>query len=410
MTQVGDLIWKQFKQLRLIKFVENKSLPILFFLMVFIVVFGHSITMPIRGQIAFGTNFLSEDGTRYAITMLEMNGKNYDEACSMVEKKFSQLAKFIEKPEYNVCYQPNDKVYSHLYGPRVVFPSLAALIYPLTGINSILWIPILIFFLIMVYQFRLAKYLNFSPPAILLSTFIALGSKHFIQLSLSTAATDLILSLLVFLLFFVLVHNLKNSILFITIIFIIILSTFNRQNQFFWIFFSLVIIVLTKILHLVERRKLYLASGLILLLQIPSIYITEHFWNSFSIAKQSQLFPVVNEPSNFLINFTRIAAKILITDGATIITKNLSTLVLFLTPVVLFIFLNSSTNNFEKNKLNVKFMFVFLIAVLSGCFANSMIQAVGNTYLRMYLPFMTVSTIPLMYLCDRFIFKKSQNL
>jgi len=51
-------------------------------------------------------------------------------------------------------------------------------------------------------------------------------------------------------------------------------------------------------------------------------------------------------------------------------------------------------------------MFVFLIAVLSGCFANSMIQAVGNTYLRMYLPFMTVSTIPLMYLCDRFIFKK----
>jgi len=37
--------------------------------------------MPIRGQIAFGTNFLSEDGTRYAITMLEMKGKNYDEAC-----------------------------------------------------------------------------------------------------------------------------------------------------------------------------------------------------------------------------------------------------------------------------------------------------------------------------------------
>ena len=55
-------------------------------------------------------------------------------------------------------------------------------------------------------------------------------------------------------------------------------------------------------------------------------------------------------------------------------------------------------------------MFVFLSAVLSGCFANSMIQAVGNTYLRMYLPFMTVSIIPLMYLFDRFIFKKSQNI
>lgn len=409
MTQGGELIRRQFTQLRFIKFVKNKSLPICFFLMVFFVVVGHSITMPIRGQIAFGTNFLSEDGTRYAITMLEMKGKNYDEACSMVEKKFSQLAKFIEKPEYNVCYQSNDKVYSHLYGPRVVYPSLAALIYPLTGINSILWIPILIFSLIMVYQFRLAKYLNFSPPAILLSTFIALSSKHFIQLSLSTAATDLILSLLVFSLFFVLVHNLKNSILCITIIFIIILSTLNRQNQFFWIVFSLVLIVLTKILHLVQIRKLYLVSGLILLLQIPSIYITEHFWNSFSIAKQSQLFPVVNEPSNFLINFTRIATKILITDGATIITKNLSTLVLFLTPVVLFIFLNSSTNNFEKNKLDMKFMFVFLSAVLSGCFANSMIQAVGNTYLRMYLPLMTVSAIPLMYLFDRFIFKKSQN-
>lgn len=410
MTQGGDLIRKQFTQLRFIKFVENKSLPILFFLMVFFVVFGHSITMPIRGQIAFGTNFLSEDGTRYAITMLEMKGKNYDEACSMVEKKFSQLAKLIEKPEYNVCYQSNDEVYSHLYGPRVVYPSLAALVYPLTGINSILWIPILIFYLIMVYQFRLAKYLNFSPQAILLSTFIALSSKHFIQLSLSTAATDLILSLLVFTLFFVLVHKLRNSILFTTIIFIIILSTFNRQNQFFWIFFSLTIIVLTKILHLVERRKLYLVSGLILLLQIPSIYITEHYWNSFSIAKQSQLFPVVNEPSNFLINFTRIATKILITDGATIITKSLSTLVLFLTPVVLFIFLNSSTKNIKKNKLDIKFMFVFLSAVLSGCFANSMIQAVGNTYLRMYLPFMTVSTIPLMYLFDRFIFKKSQNV
>ena len=406
MTQGGDLIRKHFTQLRFIKFVENKSLPILFFLMVFFVVFGHSITMPIRGQIAFGTNFLSEDGTRYAITMLEMKGKNYDEACSMVEKKFSQLAKLIEKPEYNVCYPSNDEVYSHLYGPRVVYPSLAALVYPLTGINSILWIPILIFYLIMVYQFRLAKYLNFSPPAILLSTFIALSSKHFIQLSLSTAATDLILSLLVFTLFFVLVHKLRNSILFTTIILIIILSTFNRQNQFFWIFFSLTIIVL----HLVERRKLYLVSGLILLLQIPSIYITEHYWNSFSIAKQSQLFPVVNEPSNFLINFTRIATKILITDGATIITKNLSTLVLFLTPVVLFIFLNSSTKNIKKNKLDIKFMFVFLSAVLSGCFANSMIQAVGNTYLRMYLPFMTVSTIPLMYLFDRFIFKKSQNI
>jgi len=409
MTPVGDFKRKQFTQLQLVKFIKNKALPILFFLMVILVVFGHSVTMPIRGQIAFGTNFLSEDGTRYATTMLQMKGKNYYEACSMVERKFSQLAELIEKPEYNVCYKADDEVYSHLYGPRLVYPLLAALIYPITGINSILWIPILIFCLIMFFQFRLAKYLNLSPPAILLSAFIALSSKHFIELSLSTATTDLILSLLIFALFYTLIHNLRNSILCIAIIFIIIASTFNRQNQFFWIFFSLTIIILAKILCLVERRKLYFVSGLILLLQIPSAYITEYYWNSFSIAKQSQLFPVANDPSNFFIDFTRIATKILITDGATIISKNLSTLVFFLTPIVLFIFSNSATRNIEKSRIDTRFIFVFLSAVLSGCFANSMIQAVGNTYLRMYLPFMTVSIIPLMYLLDRLIFKKNQN-
>jgi len=387
-----------------IKWFKRNFLPLLLFVATFLVIFGHSVTAPIRGQIAFGTNFLSDDGTFYARTMLELVGKSNNESCLTVEKKFNELAKLIEKPNYVLCDSPNIN-HNALYGPRLIYPYLAAIIYPAVNINSILWIPILIFSLIVIFQYRLAKYLNLSPQAIFFGIIIALTSKYFVQLSLSTAATDLISAALVLFLFSILVRKFSNTKLIFWVVLLILVSTFNKQNQFFWIFFSLTLMILIKIFHFPNKNKLYLSSVVILILQIPSIYFVEYKWNSFSWAEQSKLFPVANEYDNLVLEYIKIAIKILISDSATILTKSLSTLFLFITPILLLIFSYLNRINLKDSISNIRFSIIFCGAVFAGCFANSMIQGFGHTNLRMYLPYITVTVIPTMQLFNMYILK-----
>jgi len=369
-----------------------------FFTVLFIV--GHTVTTPIRGEIAYGVNFASEDGMSYALRAFKLMGIDRNVSCEIVESKFNEWAKLDDRANHQLCAPPStsydklraDYIQTQLYGPRLAYPYLISKLYPLIGISSIFWIPIILFLLVLNLQFYLFR--NYTKAYLIpfIALFSVLSSKHFILLSLSTAATDLIQSLLVIILL-VAIHS-KTKLHFLTVISftVLIISTFNKQSQIFWFVFATVLLAFSNNFDQKIKNRLRTVSLLNIIGQPISYFFVEANWKSFSGGREIGLFPVlnVNNLSEIIFNYLNIFAKVVISDLATITTKDASTLLIFISLLFLtYLFLVKKRFQFINIDLS-KLVILISMATLFASFANALIIGHGHIFLRMYLSFLAL--------------------
>ncbi len=372
-------------------------------LIILLVVIGYSVTKPVRNEIAFGVNFSSEDGINYTLRAFELMGQDKSVSCQNVQNKFNEWAEFEDRPLHKICQQLTDSysqkratyIQNQLYGPRLIYPYLISITYPLIGINSIVWIPIVIFFLVLNLQFFLFKGVTkhiFIPAFALL---ITLSSKHLLELSLSTASTDIIQALLVMILIVALCTKTPPPILALITLIVAVLSTFNKQSQVFWLIFAFILYLFSVKIGRASpevQKRLRIVSLLNILLQPISFLIVENYWNSFSGGKNIGIFPVLNfdNSTNVLLHYFSILSNVLVNDVATIITKDTSTLLIF--SAFFFAFYYFFFNGHLSQGLDpvLKTFVLVSFAVLLASVGNAIIIGHGNIYLRMYLSFLVL--------------------
>ena len=382
------------KKLKYQKFINLIFKPrvflVIFTCLIFVLVLiGHTLTVPIRGEISFGSNYATQDGSRYAKMAYKLHGYSENKSCEIVEKKWTEWL----GAEYVLCTEPQNTLGDQYYASRLLYPYLVSLLIPISGINSVVWVVILFFIILFVIQMLLLNSFRLNSIAVILSIITLYSSKHFINLSLSTAATDLFLSIFVLVLFYALYRNLASNYLSIITVLISILSTINKQTQVFWITFSLVLIIQGMIYNLKYKKKYYLVAIIMMSTQIISLLITEKIWQSISVVQSNKLGLIFTEVSN-LQDFARILINIIVNDIATIATKDLSTFFIFFSYVALLY-------NFRKTPLTsneyqiISMSATYITSCLIACIINVVVIGVGNLYLRMYLPFLSLSFISL---------------
>jgi hypothetical protein len=368
-----------------------------------IVIFGYAVTAPIRGEIMFGANFMSNDGVHYAAKALEISGYSKQSACAETENLWSKW----QGSEYDWCPSSGLYVPSTYYSSRLLYPLALAILIPIVGIYSVVWIPIIVLFIMFIYHVKFLLKLKLSVIASILSITTLLSSKHFIELSLSTALTDLILSVFVFFLFYYIFLDKSYKFLIVLTLLISILSTINKQSQVFWIAFSLVAIFLTHFTKIKLKRKINLVSIILISTQIFSLYATDQIWGSISTVRNTELGLIFTEIRDFDDLFI-IIIELLKNDLATILTKNLGTLFIFLSYAFLICsILNKKIKSEEIDK--IQYFGIFLTACLCACLINAIIIGLGNINLRMYLPFISCSLISVAYTFEKIITLKSQE-
>jgi hypothetical protein len=376
--------------------IQPRVFIVIFTCLIFVlVVIGHTLTVPIRGEISFGSNYATQDGSRYAKMAYKFHGYSENKACEIVEKKWTEWL----GAEYILCAEPRNTSADEYYASRLLYPYVVSLLIPISGINSVVWVVILFFIILFVIQILLLNSFKLNSIAAILSIITLYSSKHFIDLSLSTAATDLFLSIFVLILFYALYGNLTSKNLAIVTVLISILSTINKQTQLFWITFSLVLIIQGVIYNLTYKKKFYLVAIIMIPTQITSLFITEKIWQSISVVQSNKLGLIFTEVTNFQ-DLARILINITVNDIATITTKDLSTFFIFFSYVALLYNFRKTPSTSNEYQL-ISMSAAYITSCLIACIVNVVVIGVGNLYLRMYLPFLSLS-----FICLALMFQK----
>jgi|694.fasta_scaffold139501_1 hypothetical protein len=384
-------IEKLLKQLLRNSFSSRKFFLFFSYLVFFLVVLGYSLTVPLRGQISFGANYLSDDGVVYAKNALILSGMSELSACEIVQEKWQKLGNYNVEP----CKKDQqNQLIEQFYKPRYIYPFLISVTAPFLGINSIFITSIILFFILFSLQIRISALLNsFNFRLNLLSSIILLTNVYFIKLNLSSTGTDVILSLLIIFLFYGVITNISSINIILLSVILSIISTFNKQTQIFWIIFSLTVLISLIFQKTKAKKKLIISSFVILITQVISIVYTELNWESVKVARSIGFYPhlLSGSPTDFISNTYTALSRIVINDTATILTKNFSNLITFISLPALYIFSRINLVFTSKEKENINLVLIFANATLVACVSNAYISGYGNSNLRFYLPFIVFS-------------------
>ena len=363
-------IEKLLRQLLRNSFSSRRFFLFFSYLVFFLVVLGYSLTVPLRGQISFGANYLSDDGVVYAKNALILSGMSELSACEIVQEKWQKLGNYNVEP----CKKDRqNQLIEQLYKPRYIYPFLMSVTAPFLGINSIFVTSIILFLILFSLQIRIS---------------ILLNSFNF-RLNLLTS----ILSMLIIFLFYGVITNISSLNIILLSVILSIISTFNKQTQIFWIIFSLTVLISLIFQKTEAKKKLIISSFVILITQVISIVYTELNWESVKVARSIGFYPHLlnGSPIDFISNTYTVFSRIIINDTATILTKNFSTMIAFISLPTLYIFSRINLSFTSKEKENISLVLIFANATLVACVSNAYISGYGNSNLRFYLPFIVFS-------------------
>jgi hypothetical protein len=367
-------------------------------------VIGYSFTVPIRGEILFGYNFANnQDGQNYAIKALELRGLNLEQACNEVKMQWS-----VWRPFDTISMDCSSKYPSDIgniyYSSRLLYPIINSILFTVAGFNSFIISVIIFFSLTYLFQIRFLLKLNSNFLAKTLAIFTLMSSDYYLNLSLSTAATDLILSLLVLVLFYYIYTDKSVKFLIFLTFCISSLSMLNKQNQIFWIVMALVFLFFSTFSSSAKKIILRIIALELIILNILSIYITEKVWHSISVVQNGKLGLLFDSDLQFKTLISKIL-NIIVNDTATIVTKNLPTLIIFFALFTFIIFYFAKIFDSKNLNLNLELINIFIISTFLACIVNAMLVGVGNLGLRMYLPLIVISVVPLATLYELMLTK-----
>jgi hypothetical protein len=178
----------------------------------------------------------------------------------------------------------------------------------------------------------------------------------------------------------------------------------NKQNQIFWIVMALVFLFFSAFSSSAKKIILRIIALELIILNILSIYITEKVWHSISVVQNGKLGLLFDSDLQFKTLISKIL-NIIVNDTATIVTKNLPTLIIFFALFTFIIFYFAKIFDSKNLNLNLELINIFIISTFLACIVNAMLVGVGNLGLRMYLPLIVISVVPLATLYELMLTK-----
>ena len=347
------------------------------------------ITRNFDNSIVFGRNSITDDGASYAFKTFQMR---FGDSVASMQNADKLITSWWSRkdylPESTQSYLSFYSEYSYsLYGPRLLFPLLAALSISYLGFFSF-FVPIIISFIIIWYI--LISKINQNNPLLGLTIVLLLFTSNFFKKSvLAVHGVDILLCVFLLIYFKISVKpNLRLADRFLLIL-VAALGSLSRPSVHFWIILSaieLFRVVLTE--TKLARLNKFIKCTMALLPAITSLtlfIVLDSIWNSQETGKVMGVHPLFKGDLSILQSL-QLIFRIILLDILTMSTKEITLFILALVSIFIainFLYMSKTSTEFWEA--------MFFVGIIIGVCINTIIVSADTSGLRYWMPLFPIA-------------------